>query len=144
MNFRIKMDPNRNPTECCRNDKDDAHIAYNDYHRLIETNFKQNFIVNGPYNQGLLIDIHGQSHPEEWIELGYTIPVRELDKEYLNSSVQSSLNVLASKSSFDLEELIRGSIASLGGIMEKNTVLRWYHLQKIQPQEKEIIIMEDI
>ena len=105
--------------ECCANKNETSFEAYTNYHKFITTKFEKEFMESGlRYKQGLLIDIHGQSHSESWIELGYLISSAELSSssnltDYFRTS---SINSLASKSSFSFDDLIRGSV-SLGGIL---------------------------
>ena len=109
--YRLKMDPNRRPggSYC----DEDSEIAYNEYHQMIETYFANNFMLNNNkkhFNQGLLIDLHGQCHEENWIELGYLLTCNDLKKD-LNTSYackKSSLEILASETNESVEALIRG------------------------------------
>ncbi len=103
-----KMDPNRDLTASCSNEIDDCRKAYNNYHDFIQANFHRDLIKNGLFNyeKALLIDIHGQSHPEGWIELGYLLTARELDTEMLAD--QSSIRQMASLKEHSFENLIRG------------------------------------
>jgi hypothetical protein len=51
---RIKMDPNREPEYCCSNE--DSFKAYTDYHSMIQTYFRKNFLLfneQRSYKQGL-------------------------------------------------------------------------------------------
>ncbi|XP_013394497.1 uncharacterized protein LOC106161963 [Lingula anatina] len=61
---RVKLDPNREIGEATFNVAA-ALTAFNEYHQFI-TDARAN--ITGA---GLLFDMHGQSHPEKWIELGY-------------------------------------------------------------------------
>ena len=123
------MDPNRNNIDSCRVATDDCHLAYNDYHSFIETYFKTNFVTGkktsklSNYKQGLIVDIHGQSHPENWIELGYYFSISELNLAVLPNALSSSVNTLRSLSNYSLEEIIRGQV-SLGGIFENKFGLK--------------------
>ena len=123
------MDPNRNSIDSCRVQTDDCRLAYNDYHSFIETYFKTNFLNNrqnsklSKYKQGLIIDIHGQSHPENWIELGYYFSLSELNLAVLPNTLSSSVNTLRTLSNYSLEEIIRGQV-SLGGIFENKFGLK--------------------
>lgn len=129
MKKRVKMDPNRGPMYSCANFSDDAHIAYDDYHTLIEKHFKLDFVLNSSnprrYAQGLIIDLHGHSHAEDWIELGYCMTradlnrkslatIAHLDRNYDGSSVDS----LVARSRLNMNEIIRGEDVSLGGLLE--------------------------
>jgi hypothetical protein len=113
------MDPNRSPLECCANYSDDSHIAYADYHSMIEKHFKKDFILKEPtrFSQALILDIHGHSHAEDWIELGYLINRNQLNKKNLDhQNLKTSINCLISKSIFGIDELLRGN-RSLGGLL---------------------------
>ena len=112
------MDPNRNSSECCQNQNDDCHRSYNDYHGLIREQFENAFMINGTrqYEQGLLIDVHGQAHPEKWIELGYMLSSIDLNAETLKRPAISSVRRMAALSEFTFEEIVRGN-KSLGGIL---------------------------
>lgn len=123
---RTKMDPNRNDMECCASKQEDSYKAYSDYHNMIIKYFRDDFILNGSkrYEQGLIIDIHGQSHPEKWIELGYTISTDDLRLvRPLTSSIKSSISWLGSKSIYNYNDIIRGKV-SLGGIMQQKYGLK--------------------
>ena len=116
LNFylRSKMDPNRNIEESCENFQDDCILAYKDYHALIETQFKSNFVyskrTSPSYQQALIVDIHGQTHPEDWIEIGYIVRKNELELPYLPNSLSSSVSVMSNLSKkYSLEEIIRGN-----------------------------------
>ena len=114
------MDPNRELLDACFDITEDSGKAYKDFHNMIETNFCKNFMLNSKYEQGLLLDIHGQTHKEQRIELGYLLTGTDLNKPTLDSNLvnRSSIAKLASVSHQKFEELIRGSSYSLGGIIE--------------------------
>jgi len=46
------MDPNRSFGESCFDTNEDSGIAYKDYHRFIENNFGENYMLNSSYSQG--------------------------------------------------------------------------------------------
>ena len=122
---RIKMDPNRPGDECCEDKREDSFVAYNDYHRFVAEHFRDRMVGRGRYKQALLVDLHGQSHPEDWIEIGYLIRAHDLDHAPLNNaSLHSSLHCLASHSTRTLEELIRSRDYSMGGLLEKKFNMR--------------------
>ena len=109
------MDPNRNETVSCTTQVDDCMKAYNDYHDMIETKFKQEFMQAQPkgdrqiYKMGLVLDIHGQTHVEDWIELGYMLSENQLNTPTLNSStMKTSVDNLISHSNLSIDDLIRG------------------------------------
>ena len=66
----------------------EAVEAWTAYHAFIQS-AKEG--ISGP---GLLIDIHGQSHPEGWIELGYTLSREQLNEKRYHST-DTSVSALA-------------------------------------------------
>eukprot|EP00004_Rigifila_ramosa_P027571 TRINITY_DN9034_c0_g1_i1.p1 TRINITY_DN9034_c0_g1~~TRINITY_DN9034_c0_g1_i1.p1 ORF type:complete len:155 (+),score=27.68 TRINITY_DN9034_c0_g1_i1:373-837(+) len=76
------------------------------------------------FGKGFYLDLHGQSHPEDWMEFGYLLPrnVLNLSDSVLDESAsayasQSSIHTLASRLSLPFSALLRGE-HSLGGLME--------------------------
>ena len=107
------MDPNRNSKEACDNQNDDCMRAYTDFHNHIVNHFVTDFMMNNnkKFRQGLVLDIHGQSHAIGWIELGYMLTAEDLEANTLNSEkylIKSSLRNLALSKKYSLEELLRG------------------------------------
>ena len=86
--------------------------AWTAYHKFI-ADAKQSF--NG--STGLFLDIHGQAHIENWVELGYT-----LSKEHLNqgdyAAGDTSIRYLANRlrNKVQVRDLICG-LDSFGGIL---------------------------
>lgn len=115
------MDPNRDLENCCLNANPDAYTAYKDYHSMIEMCFRKNFLQSNNFAQGLILDIHGNSHEEQWIELGYLLTKSDLENEKLSNSLNTSIRSLASKSYLSLEEMIRGEKVSLGSLIESKS-----------------------
>ena len=70
--------------------------------------------------KGILLDIHGQGHPEGFIELGYNLTSKNLANFSPDLAGKSSIKKLASLSGQKFVELIRGNTYSLGGIIENN------------------------
>lgn len=103
------MDPNRDISVSCSNEIDDCRKAYNDFHGFISQYFMKDLMNTEDFEQGLLIDIHGQSHPEKWIELGYLLSANNLDSDNILSS-KSSIRQISSLSSYNFEEIVRGII----------------------------------
>lgn len=64
------------------------------------------------------MDIHGQKHPEGWIELGYLLTSTDLSNLNSNLTKKSSINKLVLLSNQTFDELIRGNNYSLGGIIQ--------------------------
>ena len=107
--YRATMDANCDIEKATFN-VEEAKTAWLSFHEYID-HAKQ--CISGC---GLFIDIHGQSHPEEWIELGYCLTATQLDKADFDSSVTSLRNI-ASSQHLDMQELISGS-ESLGAYLE--------------------------
>lgn len=117
---RSKMDPNREVGLGAFGDPL-AIQAWQSYHSFIDiakTYIEQQYQAA----RGLLLDIHGQSHTEEWIELGYTISSEQLDsRSYVSSD--TSIFGLAEKLSHtengkDIYDLIAGE-DSFGGMLSR-------------------------
>ena len=105
------MDPNRRAEESYFPNDEEAAIAFNDYHKLIETYFLDLFMLNSPFRQGLIIDMHGQTHKENWIELGYLLTPSDLSKELSTfCKKKSSIRLLSEESKESLEDLVRGKL----------------------------------
>jgi len=115
---RSKLDPNREIGEAAQGNAD-AIKAWQEYHQFIE---KAREAVVKQHGQAFLIDMHGQSHPGERVELGYLHKPAELDQpaEKLNAPsfvAQGSLAHLMKKSKLPYVELLHGK-ASFGALLE--------------------------
>ncbi|ORX91229.1 hypothetical protein K493DRAFT_409435 [Basidiobolus meristosporus CBS 931.73] len=115
---RRKVDVNRDIHEYPFSSSEAAH-TWLEYHRLVEIATKQ---VERSFGRGLYIDLHGQKHPEKWIELGYLVHASDLDRLNEHSasgtvSQSSSLRGLSGRRNHFLD-LIRGP-NSLGGLFER-------------------------
>lgn len=115
---RSKLDPNREVKEAAQGNAD-AINAWKEYHQFIE---KAREVVVKQHGQAFLIDMHGQSHPGERVELGYLHKPEELDQpaEKLNEPefvAQGSLAHLMRKSKLPYTELLHGK-ASFGALLE--------------------------
>lgn len=116
---RSKFDANRALGEACENTVDDCHLAYEDYNNMIQNYFMKGFMKGGRFLQGILFDIHGQAHAENWIEVGYVISISDLNNfPVLTPNIKSSISYMASLSPYSYNELIRGNI-SFGGFLER-------------------------
>lgn len=104
---RSKLDANRDFKEGAQG-ASVAEQAWSEYHGFIEQARAQ---IKERYGAGFYLDLHGQSHPEGWIEWGYTIPSKSLNDSDLKEP--SSLDHLVRTSEFSLAELIHGA-TSLG------------------------------
>ncbi len=139
------MDPNRKFVDACFDCQQDSGLSYQDYHNLIKEYFCDKFMLNSSFEQGiyihnsssynwllinilgLLLDIHGHNHKENWIELGYLLSNYQLGKNLKEKQAKlSSINKLASVSQQSFTNLIRGPDHSLGGIMQAR-----YNLQVV-------------
>ena len=71
--------------------------------------------------KGLYIDVHGQSHKENWVELGYVLSGKQLDEKRFSASQSSIYKLTVHKSmqaEGDFVELLYGQ-QSLGGLLER-------------------------
>lgn len=105
---RNKIDLNRNIKEACLSEPDSI-TAFNEYHEFIKEAKKA-------VHTGLFFDLHGQSHPEEWTELGYMIRRDDLFKGNLCPD-KSSIRSLADRSEHTFEDLLNGPV-SLGRYLQ--------------------------
>ena len=109
---RKKLDVNRGLFEATLNEHE-AVIAYKEFHEFIN-------IAKNDIGKGLLLDLHGQSHPEEWVELGYMISRKDLCSNNLQYE-HSSVKALAIRSQYQFEDIVRGPV-SLGGFLQKEGI----------------------
>ena len=109
---RSKLDANRDIHEAAMGNPD-AEKAWADFHGFVEE--AQSQVADG---QGLVLDIHGHAHENDWIELGYLYSTSELDGEEELDPVDSSINHLSGTVSVEFEELLRGA-SSFGGLLEQ-------------------------
>ncbi|XP_071979547.1 uncharacterized protein [Engystomops pustulosus] len=110
---RSRLDPNRDKDEAAFG-VPDADQAWDEFMGFIRT-------AKSDMSQGLVIDIHGQSHPEQWIELGYLISKTNLDTGRFLAS-DTSINALSKRRvDTSFEELLRGK-QSLGKFIEEQNV----------------------
>lgn len=117
---RKKMDSNRNASVSCSNltPNLDCHTAHCEYHKFISDYAKNMSLV---YKYLLIFDIHGQSHKENWTELGYLLSRNELNEDTIDDFGKSSINSLKESGSFTMEEIIRGNV-SFGAFLEKQNL----------------------
>lgn len=116
---RKKLDANRDELEAAQDDPV-ALNSWNEYHGFIETAFAQ---VEKDFDRGFFIDLHGQRHPEERIEIGYCLNYQLLllsDDELNDEAIidLSSIKNLLKFTDVKHSELLRGD-KSLGAIFEK-------------------------
>ncbi|KAM3911720.1 uncharacterized protein RB166_020278 [Leptodactylus fuscus] len=107
---RSRLDPNRDKDEAAFG-VPDADQAWDEFMGFIRS-------AKSRMSQGLLIDIHGQSHPEQWIELGYLLSKTTLDSGKFTAS-DTSINALSKRRlGTSFEDLLRGR-ESLGKFIEE-------------------------
>lgn len=113
---RSKLDPNREIKEAAQGNPD-AQRAWNEYHAFIE---KAREAAVKRHGYAFLIDMHGQNHKGERIELGYLFSPQELAVgESLNNAetvAKSSLALLVKRSGQKHTDLISGP-KSLGALL---------------------------
>ena len=109
--YRSKMDANREIDEATFGDQD-ATQAWQDFHAFMGQ-ARTAVDSNGP---GVFFDIHGQTHPQNWIEFGYLISGDKLDNT-LPSLSDTSVRSLGERNNVDLDEIIRGA-SSMGARLQ--------------------------
>lgn len=107
---RTRLDPNRDKEEAAFR-VPEAEQAWDEFMNFIG-------IAKSRMSPGLLIDIHGQSHPEQWIELGYLISKANLDSGTFSAAVTSIHSLSKRLGNVPFETLLRGS-RSLGKLIEE-------------------------
>lgn len=132
---RQKLDPNREIEEAAQGNPI-AQKAWNEYHGFIAqacaATVKQ-------YGVAFFIDLHGQSHPDVRVELGYQHSAKDLaagDEELNNPAflAKSSIALIAAKSHEPYSQILRGP-ASLGALLEKKGFLAAPSPRMPSPQE---------
>lgn len=113
---RKKLDANRKLAEAAQGNAD-ASKAYADFH-----NFTQSARLH--MDKGVVFDIHGQTHTEDWTELGYRITKKRLNSPQSGklvpkySSIRSLADtVIAWINPISFEDLVRGN-SSLGAMLQ--------------------------
>ena len=108
---RRKLDANRDLYEAAQG-VPEMQAAWTEYHRHL-------YQAKASVDRGLYFDMHGHSHPTQWVELGYLISGSKLntgDFQAENSSIRS-LATQTNNSGETFEELLRGS-ASFGNFLD--------------------------
>ena len=112
---RQKIDCNREIIEGAQGNAN-TMLAWNEYHTFIQI-AKQAVISS--YGRGLLIDLHGQGHSIQRLEIGYNTDSGDLFKSTLTSSdrYDSSIRELGERSRLTFDQLVRGDL-SLGTLLQ--------------------------
>ncbi len=112
---RQKIDCNREIIEGAQGNANTI-LAWNEYHTFIQI-AKQAVISST--GRGLLIDLHGQGHSIQRLEIGYNTDTGDLFKSTLTSSdrYDSSIRELGERSRLTFDQLVRGDL-SLGTLMQ--------------------------
>lgn len=106
---RSKLDPNR--------EKDEAAFGiplaeqtWDEFMGFIE-------LAKSQMTEGLLLDIHGNAHKENWTELGYTISKDQLNSGTFSPNDSSIAHLWRKLSTVSFNDLLRGN-RSLGKFIE--------------------------
>jgi hypothetical protein len=116
---RKKLDPNREVEEAAQ-ENPIAAKAWAEYHGAIEQACEAAVRQHGV---AFFIDLHGQSHPDVRVELGYLHSARDLrasdDKlDQPAFAAKGSIQIIAARSEFPYSQILRGP-SSLGALLEK-------------------------
>lgn len=117
---RSRLDPNREIVEAAQGNPI-AILAWEEYHRFIE---QARAAVVKKHGFAFLIDMHGQTHKGERVELGYLHTPAELaqDATILNSPgfvAKGSLALLVKRSKLPYTEILHGP-QSVGALLAAN------------------------
>jgi len=110
---RVKLDSNCDQNEATFEVPEvvDAWLAYHNFIELAKKNIGK---------AGLFLDIHGHSHAENWIELGYLVSGKKLNKGDYNANETSihklHAKLLSSGHRVSIQQLISGP-DSFGGLI---------------------------
>lgn len=132
---RGKLDPNREIEEAAQGSAV-AQKAWNEYHGFIA---QACAATVKKYGVAFFIDLHGQSHPDVRIELGYQHSAKDLaaSDEQLNGPsyiAKSSIQLIAKQCQEPYSQLVRGP-DSLGALLEKKGFLAAPSPRMPSPQE---------
>jgi len=109
---RAKLDANRD-LFIAAFDEPEAVKAFHEFHAFIDT-------AKSSIQQGIVFDIHGHTHPEEWVELGYCLSNKEICSGNFKCG-NSSIKTLAKRSKCDFQKLLNGE-KSLGYFLQMEGV----------------------
>nr|XP_025958331.1 uncharacterized protein LOC112984591 [Dromaius novaehollandiae]XP_025958332.1 uncharacterized protein LOC112984591 [Dromaius novaehollandiae]XP_025958333.1 uncharacterized protein LOC112984591 [Dromaius novaehollandiae] len=107
---RFKMDANREKEEASFGIPQ-AEQAWEEYMGFLST-------AKSQMTGGLILDIHGQAHPEQWIELGYTLSKTSLNLGVFSASSSSISHLASQLVNVSFEALLTGN-RSLGRYIEE-------------------------
>ncbi|XP_019326779.1 PREDICTED: uncharacterized protein LOC109279379 [Aptenodytes forsteri] len=107
---RFKMDANREKEEASFGIPQ-AEQAWEEYMGFLTT-------AKSQMTGGLILDIHGQAHPEQWIELGYTLSKTSLNSGVFSVSCSSISHLASQLVNVSSEALVTGN-RSLGKYIEE-------------------------
>jgi len=111
---RKKVDLNRKESEAYEDWR--AKRVYDEFHYRIKQTEKR---IEEQFGKGLYIDIHGQSHPNPYLEFGYLLDNEILklsNNELLHYQDKSSIKTLSNFSSQSFIDQLKGE-QSLGSLM---------------------------
>jgi len=89
-----------------------AHREYQGFIKKAKKSIKKGY--------GLIFDIHGQSHKEGWVELGYLVSTWRLNKN-VPLAKYSSIKSLAKRSQSSFKSILRGR-KSLGYFLQRDEI----------------------
>ncbi|CAG8509967.1 6663_t:CDS:2 [Cetraspora pellucida] len=122
---RSKIDVNRPIKEGVEGKDSITSIVWNDYHNFMQTAIKD---VEANFGHGLLVDVHGHTHPEHFVEIGYVLSaeILSLSTSQINANPEihsgSSIRALYTRKSNNLQfaDLLYGKTTSLGGRLQSH------------------------
>lgn len=112
---RSHIDLNRNIDKACNKNCSSCKIHYNSFHDKLEKTVES---IKKKYGKCFILDIHGNAHSDNMIQLGYNLPISSIKK---NLFKDISLNSVKNKNYDEIKKYLYGS-KSLSYYFKKNSV----------------------
>ena len=112
---RSHVDLNRNIKKACNDKCESCKTYYESFHSKLEKTVNE---IKKKYGKCFILDIHGNAHSDNMIQLGYNLPISSIKK---NLFKDISLNSVKNKNYDEIKKYLYGS-KSLSYYFKKNSV----------------------